>query len=150
VRTSVAAAYAQDEVDLSRALRLVAGLRFDRFDLRYRNNRSGDVRERADDLVSPRAGLVFKPVAPLSLYGSYTVSYLPSSGDQFSSLTTITQQAEPERFGNYEVGAKWDARRDLSLTAAVYRLDRTNTRATDPNDPTRIVQTGAQRTDGFE
>ena len=41
-------------------------------------------------------------------------------------------------------------RPDLSLTTAVYRLDRTNTRSTDPNDPTRIVQTGSQRTNGFE
>jgi len=41
-------------------------------------------------------------------------------------------------------------RRALSLTAAVYRLDRTNTRSVDPNDPTRIVQTGSQRTNGFE
>jgi catecholate siderophore receptor len=32
----------------------------------------------------------------------------------------------------------------------VYRLDRTNTRSTDPTDPTRIVQTGSQRTNGFE
>ena len=86
----------------------------------------------------------------MSVYGSYSVSYLPSSGDQFSSLTVITQQVEPEQFTNYEVGAKWDARPALSLTTAVYRLDRTNTRATDPNDPTRIVQTGSQRTNGYE
>src|SRR4029077_10141379 len=32
----------------------------------------------------------------------------------------------------------------------VYRLDRTNTRSTDPNDPTRIVQTGSPRTNGHE
>ena len=36
------------------------------------------------------------------------------------------------------------------MTTALYRLDRTNTRATDPNDPTRIVQTGSQRTRGYE
>ena len=38
----------------------------------------------------------------------------------------------------------------LSFSTAVYRLDRTNTRSTDPNDPTRIVQTGSQRTNGYE
>jgi len=75
---------------------------------------------------------------------------LPSSGDQFSSLTTITQQVKPEKFTNYEFGAKWDVRRNLSLTTALYRQDRTNTRATDPNDPTRILQTGSQRTNGYE
>jgi catecholate siderophore receptor len=57
---------------------------------------------------------------------------------------------KPEQFTNYEVGAKWDAAPDLSLTTALYRLDRSNTRATDPNDPTRIVQTGSQRTNGYE
>jgi catecholate siderophore receptor len=38
----------------------------------------------------------------------------------------------------------------LALTTAVYRLNRLNTRSTDPNDPTRIVQTGSQRTNGYE
>ena len=150
LRAGVAAAYAQDQVDLSPSFRIVAGLRFDRFGLRYHNNRSGETLERIDSLVSPRAGLVFKPAEPLSLYGSYNISYLPSAGDQFSSLTAVTKQMEPEKFTGYEIGAKWDARPDLSLTAAVYRLDRTNTRSTDPNDPTRIVQTGAQRTSGYE
>jgi catecholate siderophore receptor len=89
-------------------------------------------------------------VPTLSLYGTYSVSYLPSSGDQFSSLTTVTQQVKPEKFNNYEAGIKWDFRRRLSLTSAVYRLNRDNTRSTDPNDPTRIIQTGSQRTNGFE
>jgi catecholate siderophore receptor len=70
-------------------------------------------------------GLVLKPVAPVSLYANYSVSYLPSSGDQFSSLTAITQQVKPEKFNSYEVGAKWDVSRSLTLTTAVYRLDRT-------------------------
>jgi catecholate siderophore receptor len=150
VTTSVAAAYAQDQVELSRHLQVVGGVRVDRFNLQYHNNRNGDALERPDMLVSPRAGVIVKPIEPLSIYSSYSVSYLPSSGDQFSSLTAITQQAKPEKFNNYEIGAKWDVRPRLALTTAVYRLDRTNTRATDPNDPTRIVQTGAQRTNGYE
>jgi catecholate siderophore receptor len=148
--TNVAAAYAQDHIELSKHLQVLAGLRFDRFDLTYHNNRTGDTLDRPDNLVSPRAGIVYKPMAPLSIYSSYSVSYLPSSGDQFSSLTTITEQVKPEQFRNYEVGAKWDVVRDLSVTTALYRLNRTNTRATDPNDPTRIVQTGSQRTNGYE
>ena len=149
VITNLAAVFAQDQLTVSRQVQVIGGVRFDRFDLEYDNNRNGDTLGRVDHLVSPRAGVVYKPVERLSLYGSYSVSYLPSSGDQFSSLTTITQQVEPERFDNYEVGAKWDLR-GLALTTAIYRLDRTNTRSTDPNDPSRIVQTGSQRTDGFE
>ena len=150
VRTNVAAAYVQDQVEVSNHVQLLGGVRYDRFDLQYHNNRNGDTLGRVDNLVSPRAGLVFKPVVPVSVYANYGVSYLPSSGDQFSSLTVITEQVEPEQFTNYEVGAKWDVRSALSFTTAVYRLDRTNTRATDPNDPTRIVQTGSQRTNGYE
>lgn len=150
LRTNLAAAYAQDQIEFSRRVQVVAGLRFDYFDLEFHNNRNGDTLRRIDRLVSPRVGIVFKPLMPLSIYANYGVSYLPSSGDQFSSLTTITQQVKPEKFRNYEVGAKWDVRRNLGLTAAFYRQDRTNTRATDPNDPTRIIQTGSQRTNGFE
>jgi catecholate siderophore receptor len=128
----------------------VAGVRFDHFDLQYHNNRTGDELRRIDNLFSPRAGLVVKPVAAVSIYTNYSVSYLPSSGDQFSSLTTVTQQVKPEKFNSYELGVKWSTSQSLSLTAAVYRLDRTNTRSTDPNDPTRIVQTGSQRSNGFE
>ncbi len=150
LKTNVTAAYAQDQIELSSSVQLLGGLRFDRFDLTYHNNRNNDTLDRVDDLVSPRAGLVYKPVAALSVYGSYAVSYLASSGDQFSSLTAITEQVKPERFNNYELGLKWEPRSGLAATAAAYRLDRTNTRATDPNDPTRIVQTGSQRTNGFE
>ena len=150
LRTNLAATYAQDQIALSRTVQVIAGLRVDYFDLQYHNNRTGDDLRRIDTLVSPRGAIVYKPVTPVSIYGSYTVSFLPSSGDQFSSLTTVTQQVKPEQFSNYELGAKWDVQRNLALTTAVYRLDRTNTRSTDPNDPTRIVQTGSQRTNGYE
>jgi catecholate siderophore receptor len=150
LKTNLAAGYVQDQLELSRYAQLLVGLRFDYFDLRFHNNRNGDNLRRIDNLVSPRVGLVVKPFAELSLYGSYSVSHLPSSGDQFSSLTTITQQVKPEKFSNYEVGVKWDVRRYLSLTSALYRLNRTNTRSVDPNNPAAIIQTGSQRTNGFE
>lgn len=150
VKTNLAAVYIQDQVELSRYVQVVSGVRFDYFDLQFHNNRNGDNLRRIDRLTSPRAGVVIKPIFALSLYGNYSVSYLPSSGDQFSSLTTITQQVKPEKFTSYEVGAKWDVRRRLTLTTALYRQDRTNTRATDPLNPTAIVQTGSQRTNGFE
>jgi len=150
LKTNLAAAYVQDQIELSRRVQVIAGLRFDYFDLGFHNRRSGDNLRRIDRLISPRVALVVKPLVPLSIYANYGVSYLPSSGDQFSSLTSITQQVKPEEFRNYELGTKWDVRRNLSLTTALYRQDRTNTRASDPNDPTRIVQTGSQRTNGFE
>jgi len=150
IRTNLAATYVQDQIEINRYLQFVTGVRFDYFDLQFHNNRNGQELRRIDRLVSPRAGVIVKPVTALSIYANYGVAYLPSSGDQFSQLTTITQQVKPEKFSNYEFGAKWDIRRSLSLTTALYRQDRTNTRATDPNDPTRILQTGSQRTNGYE
>ena len=150
LETNLAAIYAQDQIEFSPHLQAIAGVRFDSFELRFHNNRTGENLNRTDRFVSPRVGLIFKPVARASLYANYSVSYLPSSGDQFSSLTTITQQVKPEKFTNSEIGTKWEVQPGLEITSAFYQLDRTNTRSTDPLDPTRIVQTGSTRTDGCE
>ncbi|MEO8576127.1 MAG: TonB-dependent siderophore receptor [Gemmatimonadales bacterium] len=142
--------YAQDQLSISEGFRLIGGARYERFDVRYRDDRSTARFNRDDGMLSPRVGIVAKPVELLSFYASYSLSFLPGSGDQFASLTEISDGLKPERFSSYEAGAKWDAMDRLALTAAVYRLDRTNTRAPNPLDPTRLVQTGAQRSEGFE
>ena len=73
-------------------------------------------------LFSPRLGLIFKPTEELSLYGSYSRSYLPQSGDQFSSLDADRASLKPERFDNYEIGAKANLLNNrLQLTAALFR-----------------------------
>jgi catecholate siderophore receptor len=150
VVATVAALYAQDEITLGRSWQAVVGLRYERFGLDFHNNRTNQNLARTDRKVSPRAGLVFKPAEPVSIYTSYSVSFLPSSGDQFSSLTATTQTLLPERFENSEVGVKWDVRQGLAVTGAAFHLDRTNTTAPDPADASRVVQTGSQRTTGFE
>jgi len=151
VKATVAAAYIQDQIRPTSWLEIVAGLRFDSFKLTVNDLRgAGAAFERRDSLWSPRLGLILKPTDKLSFYTSYSRSYLPQSGDQFSGLTNITAGLKPERFDNYEAGAKWEVGRGLLATLAVYRLDRTNTRATDPNDPSHTVLTGAQRSKGIE
>ena len=148
--TNVAAMYVQDQLTLSRHVQAVVGLRYDRFGIRFRNNRTGDRLSRQDRMLSPRAGLLIKPVEPVSFYGSYSVSQLPGSGDQFSALSVTTRTLEPERFTNREVGVKWDVLPTLALSGAAYRLDRTNSSAPNPSDPKELVQTGGQRTTGYE
>ena len=151
VRATVAAVYVQDQIRPAKWLEIVAGLRFDSFKLDVDDLRaSGGEFSRRDHLWSPRLGLVLKPTDDLSFYASYSRSYLPQSGDQFSGLTSITEALKPERFDNYEVGAKLQLPGGLLATAALYRLDRTNTRATDPLNPANTVLTGAQRSRGLE
>jgi catecholate siderophore receptor len=144
------AVYLQDQISIGYHLDIVAGLRRDSFRLKADDLVAGQAFVRRDTLWSPRFGLVVKPRRSLSLYASYSRSYLPQSGDQFSSLDVTLAALKPERFENVEAGFKWDIRPALSLTGAIYRLDRTNTRATDPADPSRTILTGAQRSKGIE
>jgi catecholate siderophore receptor len=148
-RADIAAGFIQDQVSLGDHVEIVAGLRYDRFTLDYTNLLNGKDLARTDNLWSPRLGLVFKPIASASLYASYSRSYLPQSGDQFSSLDVTTAALEPERFENYEIGGKWDVTPGLNLTAALYRLDRSNTRAPGAVAGT-IELTGEQRSKGLE
>jgi catecholate siderophore receptor len=150
VEAGIAALYLQDQVRLNEQWQIVAGVRFDRFDLDFDDQRAANADfDREDETVSPRVGMIYRPIEPLTFYTSYSVSFLPQSGDQFSSLDVTTAALEPEEFENIELGLKWDVTPDLALTAAIYRLDRTNTRAIDP-DTLLTVLTGAQRSEGFE
>lgn len=150
VTNTTGSIYTQDQVELTDHVQMVAGVRYENFGLRYHDNRSNSNLTRNDAMVSPRVGLLLKPVAAASLYANYSVSFLPSAGDQFSSLTDVTKALEPEKFENLEAGAKWDVANRISLTAALYRLDRSNTRAPDPKNPSLTLQTGSQRSSGYE
>jgi catecholate siderophore receptor len=150
VETGVAAIYAQDQIRPTDWLEIVAGLRFDRLKVEVLNRTNGLEFERVDELWSPRLGLVLKPLSNLSIYGSYSRSYLPQSGDQFNSLSLTAESLKPERFDNYEVGAKWEPVPGLLATIAIYQLDRSNVQARDPANPALTVLAGAQRARGIE
>jgi len=142
-------AYVQDQISLGEHLDLIGGLRYDRYENRISNVFTGAIVSRVDQLWSPRIGLVYKPVPQASIYVSYSKSYLPQGGDQFVTFDVTNAALEPETFDNYEIGAKWNVTPQLTFTTAVYRLDRGNTRAPGPTVGT-IVQTGSQRSSGFE
>ena len=148
--TTIASVYAQDQVALSQHVEAVVGLRVDSFNADVTNNRTATDFRSDDGLLSPRLGLIYKPIRPLSLYGSYSLTYLPRAGEQLSSLSLTNQALDPEQFRNYEVGAKWDVVPSLSLTAALYRLDRGNVIVPDPDDPSTSILVDAQRTKGLE
>jgi catecholate siderophore receptor len=123
---TLAAAYVQDQVEFSPHWQAVAGLRVDRFKVDFRNNRDGSKIAVTDTPVAPRAGLIYKPVEAVSVYGSYSIAYVPRAGDQLSSLTASNKTFEPEKFKNLELGLKWDLTQNLAASAAVYKLDRSN------------------------
>ena len=144
-------AYAQDQISFGEHVDVVVGLRYDRFEITG-VDRIGTPRAfgRTDEKVSPRVGLILKPQPNVSIYGSYSQSFLPRSGDQFLTLSATQQNLAPERFTNYEVGAKWDIRPDLNLTLALFQLDRTNATTPDPQNVLTTINIGETRTRGVE
>lgn len=144
----IVSVYIQDQAAWG-PFELIVGGRYDRFDLTVDDRLAGQSFSRVDTVFSPRAGLVYKPIEPVSLYASYSRSFLPQSGDQFLSLDPSLEALEPERFDTYEIGAKWDILERLAFTAALYQLERTNTRA--PSGQAGVVVlTGEARSRGLE
>ncbi|MXO60856.1 TonB-dependent siderophore receptor [Altererythrobacter salegens] len=146
---SVFAAYVQEQLDLG-IVQLVGGVRYERFDLTSEDLVTNTPGARLDERWNPRLGVIVKPSTSISLYASYSESFLPQSGDQFSLVDPQEELLDPEVFRNYEVGLKWLLQPELFLTAAVFRLDRSNTQAADPLNPGFIVLTGSTRVEGFE
>jgi catecholate siderophore receptor len=119
--------YIQDQIEITDYFELIAGIRYDRFDLDFQDNRpgQGNPLNRVDGEWSPRLGVVVKPTSNLSFYASWSRSFLPSAGDQFDNLSG-RDDLEPEQFENREVGVKWSLLPRLQLAAALFQLDRTN------------------------
>ncbi len=142
--------YVQDLIELTSQWKALLGVRYDIFGQEYNDARKQNVDlDRTDKTWSPRAGLVFQPDQIQSYYVSVSRSYQPS-GEVFA-VSPTNAGLEPEETTNYEVGAKWDLLDSrLSLTAAVFRLERTNMKTADPANPNLTILAGEQRTDGFE
>lgn len=140
----------QDQIAFTATLNAVVGLRWDSFDLGFDDRRAGTQDySRRDDFLSPRVGLVWEPLPGWSVYGGWSKALLPQSGEQFSSLDATRAALAPEEFENYEVGLRWQPSSGLLLSAALYRLDRTNTVAPGAV-PGSTVLTGSQRSEGVE
>jgi len=146
--SDIAAVYVQDQLALGAGFKAVVGARTDRFAVSVDDRLPVNVDlARTDVATSPRAGVIYQPTRSASIYSSYSYTFLPSG--QTLGLAANTAQLTPENARNYEVGAKLDLLdQRLNVSAALFRLDRNNVKNTDPNDPTRLVLTGQQRTDG--
>ena len=116
--------YIQDQISIGDHFEIIGGVRFDRFDLDVNDIQSSLLLSRTDEKFSPRFGAIYKPQENISIYASYAKSFLPRSGDQFLTLSPATANLAPETFENIEFGVKWDLTPALSLTAALFRLDR--------------------------
>ena len=105
----------------------------------------GTTTEISDTVFSPRVGIVYQPIEPISLYAGYSRAFVPVGGSEFGGDAFI-----PERGTQYEVGVKAEINDRPSATLAFFDLTRSNVVTADPDNPTFSIQTGEQNSRGIE
>lgn len=137
---TVFSAYLQDQIEVAPWLDIVVGLRFDSFDITVENIETFintgvvETLQRTDQEISPRLGVILKPQENISLYGSFSESFLPRSGEQFADINPPDDALEPNTSQNIEVGLKWDFWDTLSFTAAAFQIEESSPQVAD-SDP---------------
>ena len=145
---SVSSLFIQDQMDLTDNVKLMIGGRLDSFDITVDDIKNGTSESRTDDRFSPRAGLIYKPQESVSLYMSYSESFLPRSGEQFKKLDATAARLDPDVFESTELGVKWAMTDTLSFTAAIF--DSEQTKATYDNVTGENSEIRGLRVDGME
>ena len=141
--------YAQDMVSVTETVKLLAGVRWDRFSADYARPAPAGPLSRTDRVASWRLGAIWQPNPTASYYVSSGTSFNPSA--ELYQLDDRTVNTAPERSRNLELGAKWDlADGDLSLRTALFRTIKTNERNTDLSRAEVAVLSGQRHTDGIE
>lgn len=152
------AAYVFDTIKLNQQWQLNGGLRWDHYEAESKTTENtGAVSkvDRTDVMTSWNAGVVYKPTSNGSVYLAYGTSFNPSAEAGTISTDSRAGRAsdlvEPEENESWELGTKWDLFSErLSLTGALFRIEKTNARTPGlPGEPTTVLD-GEQRIDGFE
>ncbi len=159
------ALYLFDTVDLNKQWSVMGGVRWDRFNVDFKNTAStftgGAVTDlgRTDNMFSYRGGLTYKPAENGAIYGAVGTSFNPSAEGLTlanpapgANTSANSINVAPEQSISYELGTKWNLMKDkLLLSAALFDTDKTNARTSDPTDPTSVTTlNGKQRVYGIE
>ncbi|RKF23187.1 TonB-dependent siderophore receptor [Altericroceibacterium spongiae] len=147
--------YAFDTITIVPAFMLNGGVRWTSFKASGSGSGRGgpyDVSNKSD-FWSWQGGAVFKPTENTSLYFSYADSKTPpgtSVGEGSDNIGSNNALYEPQSTENWEVGAKAELfERALLLSAAAFRVNRSNIQQRDPTgDVTEIFDSA--RLEGFE
>lgn len=150
------ALYVQDLISLTPEWKVLAGLRYDRFDFHSTNLLTNVGRGYDGDAVSPRLGVVWQPVREHSLYASWNKSYSPYGGRGMITVDvspTAVYDDEPQHSRQVEVGVKSDwLSGALSTQLSIYQLQHANIRYRPDavNDPFTWAIRGKERSRGIE
>ncbi len=150
--TNTIAFYLQDQLEITPQLKFIGGLRYD---LVSRSISERDLRgtprqdefDFSDEGFTPRFGVVYQPIEPISLYASYTSSFNPSTGVSRNDDDSIF---EPETGRQFEVGVKTELSDSLSLNLAAFDIRKENVQVPDPDNFPFARQTGELASRGLE
>ncbi|MFT3801113.1 MAG: TonB-dependent siderophore receptor [Burkholderiaceae bacterium] len=143
------ALYWQDQITLAPQWKALAGVRYDIYEQTTRFDRTLATLERTDKRLSPRVGLVWQPSDTVSYYVSYSKSFQPSA--EIVALSANNVNNAPEITENKEIGVKLDLLDGrLNVTGALFNLERTGIKNTNPANPGQQINVGTQRTNGLE
>lgn len=132
--------FLQDQVTLTENLKFLVGGRFDSIDQTTLTS------ERESQAFSPRVGIVYQPIEPISLYTSFSRSFQPNTRTRVDGSLL-----EPVRGTQYEVGVRGEFLNHRLITnLAAYEITRSNIAITDPDNPSFAIPLGEQRSRGIE
>lgn len=148
-RTDSLGIYLQDQIKVGDKFHILAGIRYDTVQQESENFENNTSSSQNDDAFSPRVGLVYQPTKELSLYGSYSTSFAPNSGE-----TRSGNFLDPERGEQFEIGARAELLNGgLVANLAVFDITKKNVSTGDPTNTARetfVVAIGEQRSRGIE
>ena len=145
---TVTSLYLQGDIDFSDNWKMIIGGRLDNFDITVTDVKKSQDQSRKDDMFSPRFGVIYKPADNMSLYVSYSESFLPRSGEQYKKLDASGAALDPDVFENTEIGYKYDINDALTFTAAIF--DSKSTRAEKDNETGEMNEVRGLEVEGVE
>jgi len=101
----------------------------------------------------PRIGMVYTPIAPISIYGTFTQSYQPQGAATMGNPSTFGGPFDPLEGKMIEGGLKMEfLEKRLAINIAAYRIVEDNIliNANDGENPDLLRQVGQQRATGIE
>ena len=145
---SVTSVYVQDQIDLTDNFKVMLGFRHDNFDISVTDVIANNTTSKVDENVSPRLGLIYKPMEDMSVYYSYSESFLPRSGEQFKKLKESDSRLDADVFESTEFGLKLSLSNNLSLTASLFESEQV--RAARDSDTGETSEVIGLTVEGFE
>lgn len=138
--------YLQDQVKLTRRVKVLLGGRYDIAQISSKTYLTGARTNFRNTAFVPRVGAVYNTTDATSVYFTYGKSFQPLGG-----LTVTGDTFEPERGDSYEGGFKAELLdRKITATAALFQVRRSGILTADPLNEGFSIQVGEQRNRGFE